>query len=233
MPDFNSSFTGAQMDAAVQNAKTPADLKSAYESNPNTNAFTDADASKLAAAPGSPAEVKAQYESNSDTNAFTDDEKTGLAEAISDHVLWHSYAFLYQLTPEVLAVGVSTYDSPDEAPSLDLASNISYVGGKLTYTGDDDIWVRCIAELTLETSSNGVTFNFFWAKNWVTGAPSARDMNSRQSAELTNNAPTFMKVSWWVQLTNGDTLDVVASASAGASVTINQAKYMVTAIDRV
>lgn len=48
MADYNSAYTGEQIDAAVGNAKTAADLKTAYESNADTNAFTDAEKSTLA-----------------------------------------------------------------------------------------------------------------------------------------------------------------------------------------
>jgi len=48
MADYNSAYTGEEIDAAVGNAKTAADLKTAYESNADTNAFTDAEQAKLA-----------------------------------------------------------------------------------------------------------------------------------------------------------------------------------------
>jgi hypothetical protein len=47
MADYNSIHTGEEIDAAVGNAKTAADLKTAYESNADTNAFTDAEKNKL------------------------------------------------------------------------------------------------------------------------------------------------------------------------------------------
>lgn len=47
MADYNSAYTGEQIDAAVGNAKTAADIKTAYESNADTNAFTDAEQAKL------------------------------------------------------------------------------------------------------------------------------------------------------------------------------------------
>jgi hypothetical protein len=48
MADYNSAYTGEEIDAAVGNAKTASDLKTAYESNADTNAFTDAEQAKLA-----------------------------------------------------------------------------------------------------------------------------------------------------------------------------------------
>lgn len=48
MADYNSAYTGEEIDASVGNSKTAADLKIAYESNADTNAFTDAEQAKLA-----------------------------------------------------------------------------------------------------------------------------------------------------------------------------------------
>ena len=60
-------------------------IKTAYEGNGNTNAYTDSEKTKLAGietgATGdqTAAEIKTAYESNSDTNAFTDSAQTKLA----------------------------------------------------------------------------------------------------------------------------------------------------------
>ena len=85
---------------------TPEDIKTWYESNPNTNAFTDSEKSKLAGisdgaevnrvddvlvdgrsvlddskkAKVTKEIIKTAYESNPDTNAFTDSEKQKLAD---------------------------------------------------------------------------------------------------------------------------------------------------------
>ena len=73
--------------------QTNTEIKTAYEANSDTNAFTDAEKTKLqnldlaklqgietgATADQSSAEIKTAYEANSDTNAFTDAEKTKLA----------------------------------------------------------------------------------------------------------------------------------------------------------
>jgi len=66
-------------------AQTASEIKTAYESNSNTNAFTDAEKTKLsgvesgATADQTDTEIKTAYENNSDTNAFTDSEKTKLS----------------------------------------------------------------------------------------------------------------------------------------------------------
>jgi hypothetical protein len=63
---------------------TPASIKSSYESNADTNAFTNADESKLdgiealATADQTNLEIKTAYELNANTNAFEDAEKTKL-----------------------------------------------------------------------------------------------------------------------------------------------------------
>ncbi len=64
---------------------TAADIKTLYESNADTNAFTDALLTKLsgiesgATADQTGAEIKAAYEGEANTNEFTDTEKTKLA----------------------------------------------------------------------------------------------------------------------------------------------------------
>ena len=67
---------------------TPAQVKSLYESNADTNAFTDNEQSKLAGiqvgaeknpTPLTNAQIKTQYEANTNTNAYTDAEKTKLS----------------------------------------------------------------------------------------------------------------------------------------------------------
>ena len=64
---------------------TESQVKTLYESNPDTNVFDDAAQSKLAGiednATGdqSAIEIKTEYESNPNTNTFTDDDKNKLA----------------------------------------------------------------------------------------------------------------------------------------------------------
>jgi len=59
---------------------TPSELKTAYESNFNTNVFTDAEKLKLFNTNElTNGQIKIAYETNINTNAFTDDEKIKLA----------------------------------------------------------------------------------------------------------------------------------------------------------
>jgi hypothetical protein len=77
---------------------TASEVKTLYESNADTNAFTDAEETKLAGIqdgaqvnPGASA-VKTLYESNADTNAFTDAEKTKLSGLQNASVTGKAYA---------------------------------------------------------------------------------------------------------------------------------------------
>jgi hypothetical protein len=69
----------------VSAEETPATIKSKYESNPDTNAFTDAEKTNLSNQSGvntgdeTAASIKSKYESNSNTNAYTDFEQAKLA----------------------------------------------------------------------------------------------------------------------------------------------------------
>lgn len=73
------------IEAAATADMTGAEIKAAYEGEPDTNAFTDGEKTKLsgvedgATADMTGAEIKAAYEAEADTNAFTDAEKTKLA----------------------------------------------------------------------------------------------------------------------------------------------------------
>jgi hypothetical protein len=80
---------GTKLDGVEAGAtadQTAAEIKTAYESNADTNEFSDAEQTKLAGieanatADQTAAEIKTSYESNTNTNAFTDAEQTKLAD---------------------------------------------------------------------------------------------------------------------------------------------------------
>jgi len=79
--DSDSSWVAQDSNIA---AETPSSIKLKYESNANTNEFTDGEKSKLggielnATADQTSLEIKNLYESEPDTNAFTDTEKSKL-----------------------------------------------------------------------------------------------------------------------------------------------------------
>lgn len=108
----------------------PADVKTAYEANANTNAFTDAEQSKLsgieagATADQSASEIKTAYESNVDTNAFTDAEKTKLA-GLSDPLFKGVHLSSVALT--------TAHPSPE-------AGSYAYVDGGVGSNSEMYIW---------------------------------------------------------------------------------------------
>lgn len=65
---------------SVPASETSESVKEKYESNEDTNTFTDSEKAKLEGLIEETSEtIKAKYESNPDTNAYTDDEKSKLA----------------------------------------------------------------------------------------------------------------------------------------------------------
>lgn len=77
--------TASNVENGAMPGQTASEIKTAYESNSDTNAFTDAEKSKLdgvesnASADQTAEEIKTAYESNDDTNAFTNAEQAKLA----------------------------------------------------------------------------------------------------------------------------------------------------------
>ena len=75
----------AGIEANATADQTASQIKTAYESNANTNEFSDAEQTKLAGieagatADQTAAQIKTAYESNADTNEFSDAEQTKLA----------------------------------------------------------------------------------------------------------------------------------------------------------
>ena len=84
-----ASGTGTVKTITIASSLTDAEVKTAYENNSDTNAFTDAEKSKLGTVETnakddlSGSEIKALYEAQSNTNAFTDADnvKLGTVEA--------------------------------------------------------------------------------------------------------------------------------------------------------
>ena len=80
----------------ISNNMSAAEIKSLYESNADTNVFTDAEQTKLsgietgATADQTNAQIKTAYEANADTNAFTDAEQTQLADLAEAEILKHA-----------------------------------------------------------------------------------------------------------------------------------------------
>ena len=108
MADYNSAYTGEQIDAAVGNSKTAADLKTAYESNADTNAFTDAEQAKLANQSG--VNTGDQDISGITTNASAISTLDGQVVKKSNYTPSHSILVQQSGTgsPESLSIGTNT-----------------------------------------------------------------------------------------------------------------------------
>lgn len=142
--------TGATAD------QTAAEIKTLYESNLNTNVFTDNEQSKLTAiedgatADQTPAEIKSAYESNADTNAYTDAEKVLVSTA-------------EQSANKGVANGYASLDEAGLVPAAQLPSYVDDVVEVATYaslpvTGTEGFIYIVVADET----SGGNTSSYRW-----------------------------------------------------------------------
>jgi len=108
---------------------TPSRIKEIYESNANTNAYTDTEKSKLAGiennatADMSNAEIKIAYEANANTNAFTDSEKVKLAGLSASNFLG-IYTTLGALQAAHPSPSAGAFAYVDGGPSVDIIAYI-------------------------------------------------------------------------------------------------------------
>ena len=151
--------------------QTNAEIKTAYEANSDTNAFTDAEKTKLqnldlaklqgietgATADQSNAEIKTAYEANSDTNAFTDAEKTKLA-GISASAGATTFVGLGDTPANFTSAGGKTVKVNSSANALEFVDQISDVVGDTTpqLGGDLDVQAR---EINTSTSNGNIKLN--------------------------------------------------------------------------
>lgn len=108
---------------------SPEAIKDVYESNADTNAFTDAEKAKLngvednATADMSAAEIKTAYESNTNTNVFTDAEKAKLNNLAASRFLG-VYPTLTALRAAHPAPPEGSFAYVDQGPNTDIMSYI-------------------------------------------------------------------------------------------------------------
>ena len=151
--------------------QTNAEIKTAYEANSDTNAFTDAEKTKLqnldlsklqgietgATADQSNAEIKTAYEANSDTNAFTDAEKTKLA-GISASAGATTFTGLGDTPANFTSAAGKTVKVNSSANALEFVDQISDVVGDTTpqLGGDLDVQAR---EINTSTANGNIKLN--------------------------------------------------------------------------
>ena len=151
--------------------QTNAEIKTAYEANSDTNAFTDAEKTKLqnldlaklqgietgATADQSNAEIKTANEANSDTNAFTDAEKTKLA-GISASAGATTFTGLGDTPANFTSAAGKTVKVNSSANALEFVDQISDVVGDTTpqLGGDLDVQAR---EINTSTTNANIKLN--------------------------------------------------------------------------
>ena len=151
--------------------QTNAEIKTAYEANSDTNAFTDAEKTKLqnldlsklqgietgATADQSNAEIKTAYEANSDTNAFTDAEKTKLA-GISASAGATTFVGLGDTPANFTNAAGKTVKVNSSANALEFVDQISDVVGDTTpqLGGNLDVQAN---EINTSTTNGNIKLN--------------------------------------------------------------------------
>jgi len=127
--------------SVVQSNLEAASIKTNYESNADTNAFTDTDVTKLAGIETgaevnlTDAEVKTAYEANGDTNALTDTLLSKLNNISANADQYTSWTFGDGTTSEAITTGVSV--GIEGAGSV--STSYSTTTNTLTVTGTDTI----------------------------------------------------------------------------------------------
>ncbi len=184
--DIHTLMQSANKAAAKANLDLgDADLKTGYESNADTNAFTDSEKTKLAAiesgatADQTGAQIKTAYEAESDTNAFTDSEKTKLAGVATG-------AEVNAVDSVAGKTGVVTLDADD----IDDTSTTHKFATAAQLTKVDDTSVFTSAEKTkLDGISTGAEVNAVDSVNTQTGAV-VLDADDLSDASTTNKFVT-------------------------------------------
>ena len=167
--EITDKLSGIEENATAD--QTNAEIKTAYEANSDTNAFTDAEKTKLqnldlaklqgietgATADQSNAEIKTAYEANSDTNAFTDAEKTKLA-GISASAGATTFVGLGDTPANFTSAAGKTVKVNSSANALEFVDQISDVVGDTTpqLGGDLDVQAR---EINTSTANGNIKLN--------------------------------------------------------------------------
>ncbi len=123
--------------------------------------------------------------------------------------------FLVQDADEAEAgISSTVYVSPgDDITPEGTPQNFTYSGGSLTYTGTETAKMLVQAAISFSSTGTNMTNNFYWAKNWVSGAsstPRSLMIRKTSSADIPNISVPFA-----IELSTGDTLDLIANNDDG------------------
>jgi len=217
--------------------QTNAEIKTAYEANSNTNAFTDAEKTKLTSVETnakddqSASEIKTLYESNSNTNALTDAEKlvidgvtanTGELNKLDGFT--GSTADLNQVSGMSKQTTITNSDShfPTSGAVVDFVANqIAPVGG-LEVIADEDNFpaTQPVSGVVISISNaDGLVINSSGV------ATNARTVGSGSDNVTINNFPTSLR-----SKTLSNELGLLVS-STGASQIYNYHKLLAKETD--
>ena len=217
--------------------QTNAEIKTAYEANSNTNAFTDAEKTKLTSVETNAkddqdaSEIKTLYESNSNTNALTDAEKTvidGVTANTSElnklDGFTGSTADLNQVSGMSKQTTITNSDShfPTSGAVVDFVANqIAPVGG-LEVIADEDNFpaTQPVSGVVISISNaDGLQINSSGV------ATNARTVGSGSDNVTINNFPTSLR-----SKTLSNELGLLVS-STGASQIYNYHKLLAKETD--
>ena len=217
--------------------QTNAEIKTAYEANSNTNAFTDAEKTKLTSVETNAkddqtaSEIKTLYESNSNTNALTDAEKTvidGVTANTSElnklDGFTGSTADLNQVSGMSKQTTITNSDNhfPTSGAVVDFVANqIAPVGG-LEVIADEDSFpaTQPVSGVVISISNaDGLVINSSGV------ATNARTVGSGSDNVTINNFPTSLR-----NKTLSNELGLLVS-STGASQVYNYHKLLAKETD--
>lgn len=193
--------------------ETAASIKTKYESNSDTNAFTDSEKTKLAGIESgaevndTASQVATKYESNSDTNKFTDAEKSKLAGLESSKYLG-TYANLSALQ--------TAQPSPDIGSYADVDGGVGSEVSRYIWDDDDAEYVVQGGSGTAETAASIKTkYESNADTNAFTDAEKTKVANSTEKVTATitgDNSTTSFAITH-----NLNTLDVIVQMREGAT----------------
>ncbi|MBE9565107.1 MAG: hypothetical protein IMF17_07655 [Proteobacteria bacterium] len=157
---FESRYDGTEY-RIIAKESSAAGIKTLYESNSDTNEYTDAEETKLAGietaatADQTAAEIKTAYESNTDTNEYTDAEKTkvGTVETDANNYSHPSH------TGDVTSSGDGAQTITNNAVTLPKMADMataSFLGRLTAGTGDPQVLSAASARSILNIE-NGST----------------------------------------------------------------------------
>ena len=213
--------------------QTDAEIKTAYENNADTNAYTDADTTKLggieagATADQTDAEIKTAYENNANTNAYTDAEKLEVA-ANTAKISFTEGAAVTANTAKVSADGsITTHSDVGGATPVD-AQALVWVAANNRYEPATPTALPTDAEIKTAYENNPDT-------NAFTDADTTKlDGIEAGATNTTNPTGSEIKVAYEAEAntnayTDAEKLEVAAntakiSFTEGAAVTANTAK---------